>query len=111
MEKEKFLDWFFSEVPELQEACEQRFLLFHIDRNDGIYVIWGLGIMKCILALLAEPEKNENILKKCFAFFEKMVDHDQRTKGLLFCSTFQSLNNAEHLLPAAFRFMEEKTLA
>ena len=60
-------------VPELQAPFEAQCRENWVDGTDGPYVIWGMGLMPCILERLAYEEQNKDLLDRTFAFFEKMV--------------------------------------
>ena len=101
----KFFDW----IPEMKTMVEENFKNKWIEMTDGIYVIWGIGIMECIIKLLERPQENETVLKRVFEFIEQMVLWSDETKGLTFGSTFDCFWNEDHVLPAALAFMGEET--
>ena len=60
-------------VPELQAPFEAQCRENWVDGTDGPYVIWGMGLMPCILERLAYEEQNKDLLDRTFAFFEKII--------------------------------------
>lgn len=58
-------------VPELQAPFEAQCRENWVDGTDGPYVIWGMGLMPCILERLAYEEQNKDLLDRTFAFLKK----------------------------------------
>ena len=71
-------------VPELQAPFEAQCRENWVDGTDGPYVIWGMGLMPCILERLAYEEQNKDLLERTFAFFEKMACASEEVRELLF---------------------------
>ena len=99
----------FNCVPELKSKFEKSFEQHLITTKDGIYVIWGLGVMSCVLDLLKTPSVYSNQLQKIFNFFETMAQHEDERKDLLMYSTLETLDDHKELLNTAFSFMGSKT--
>lgn len=105
---EKFMNTFYRFVPEMKDMVEQKFKEGDIRMSDGGLVIWGVGVMNCVLALMQDEPKHSKTLNSVFLFMEKMAQESEETKSLL-KYTFHAFMNEEQLLPAALSRMGPET--
>ena len=80
-------------VPELQAPFEAQCRENWVDGTDGPYVIWGMGLMPCILERLAYEEQNKDLLDRTFAFFEKMACASEEVRELLLYAVLEKLGD------------------
>ena len=100
---------FIKRFPELNDTINKSLKTHLVDDKDGIYVIWGLGIMPSVLELLKRPN-NERILKNIFNFFEEMaISEDEEVRELLMYSTLETLDDDKVILKEALIYMGDKT--
>ena len=104
----QFMNTFYQYVPEMKNMVEQKFKEGDIRMSDGGLVIWGVGVMNCVLALMQEESKHSKTLDSVFLFMEKMAQESEETKSLL-KYTFHAFMNEDHLLPAALSRMGLET--
>lgn len=81
-----------------------------VDGTDGPYVIWGMGLMPCILERLAYEEQNKDLLDRTFAFFEKMACASEEVRELLLYAVLEKLGDDKAVLAKARLLMGAKTL-
>jgi hypothetical protein len=81
-----------------------------VDANDGIYVLWGMGVMPCVNKLIDNIENCENLVSNIFDFFEEMAnDGDEEVKELLMYSTLETLGDDGVRLKISRQFMKDET--
>ncbi len=106
----KIVELFLLKNPSLKQMfdmfCKKRL----IDFSDGIYVIWGLGVMSCVLELLQDPIHNKALLQRIFDFFEEMAtSEEEEVRELLMYSTLETLDDDKEVLKIALSFMGNET--
>lgn len=74
-------------VPELQAPFEAQCRENWVDGTDGPYVIWGMGLMPCILERLAYEEQNKDLLDRTFAFLKNGLCQRRSTGAAVVCGT------------------------
>ena len=97
-------------VPELQAPFEAQCRENWVDGTDGPYVIWGMGLMPCILERLAYEEQNKDLLDRTFAFFEKMACASEEVRELLLYAVLEKLGDDKAVLAKARLLMGAKSL-
>lgn len=97
-------------VPELKAPFEAQCRENWVDGTDGPYVIWGMGLMPCILERLAYEEQNKDLLDRTFAFFEKMACASEEVRELLLYAVLEKLGDDKAVLAKARLLMGAKTL-
>ena len=102
--------YFLEEVPELKPAFEQYCKEESIDLSEGQYVVWGLGLRPCLVACFDDVAANENVLKKAFAFFERMADAEEEVREVLLYAVLEVLGDDDEIYQKACSFMGEHTL-
>ena len=108
MDNVKFMEEFYRYVPEMRDVVEERFRACYIEMSDGEFVVWGIGVMECIMELLRHASEHEKTLDRVFSFMEYMVLQRDEIKGLLTAS-FDCILNEEHLVPKALSKMGPET--
>lgn len=102
------LELFLKRVPELETSFKISLKDNLIDETDGIYVIWGMGLMPCIIDAI-KNKANENQLIKIFNFFEEMATSEEDVKELLMYSTLEKLGDEKQIFELAMPFMGNET--
>ncbi|MFR1787061.1 MAG: hypothetical protein ACLSWY_14375 [Ruthenibacterium lactatiformans] len=95
-------------MPELQAPFEAQCRENWVDGTDGPYVIWGMGLMPCILERLAYEEQNKDLLDRTFAFFEKMACASEEVRELLLYAVLEKLGDDKAVLAKARLLMGAK---
>lgn len=110
MNKDDAITNYLKIVPEIEECfkiqCQDSF----IDDTDGAYVVWGLGIMPCVIKLINNYDENISILERTFDFFEEMASSDEEVRELLLYSVLEKLGDDKKLLNVSMAFMGKNTL-
>lgn len=103
---EKFMNRF----PQINDDITKNLIDNMADVNDGIYVVWGMGVMPCIIKMLDSIDNQENQISSIFDFFEDMANaEDDELKGLLMYSTLESLGDDKKRLKISKQFMKNGT--
>ena len=108
MDNEIFMKDFYRYAPEMREMIEQHFKDGHIDMSDGEFIVWGVGVMDCVMVLMREASKHSQTLDRVFLFMEYMAQQDEEIKGLLI-STYDCFLNEEQVIPEALSRMGPET--
>ena len=104
----QFLDLFYRYVPEMRDMIERRLRDGNISMDDGGLVIWGVGVMDCVVALMNRAEAHEKTLGSVFLFMELMAMQREEVKSLL-KYTFHVFMNEDHLREPALARMGPET--
>lgn len=108
--REAIIEKFLKEVPEFRNIFRENCTQNLVDSEDGIYVLWGLGIMPGVIKFLRQPEMYKKQLQNIFAFFEKMANSERgEIRELLMYSTLETLDDYKDILTIAYTFMGNKT--
>jgi len=102
------LELFLKRVPELETEFKVSLKDNLIDKKDGLYVIWGMGMMPCIITSI-KNKANENQLTRIFNFFEEMATSEEEVKELLMYSTLEKLGDEKEIFELAVPFMGKET--
>jgi ssDNA-binding replication factor A large subunit len=102
------LELFLKRVPELETEFKVFLKDNLIDEKDGLYVIWGMGMMPCIITAI-KNKANENQLTRIFDFFEEMATSEEDVKELLMYSTLEKLGDEKEIFELAVPFMGKET--
>lgn len=101
---------FISKFPQLNDDINTNLKENRADTNDGIYVLWGMGVMPSVIKMIEHMENNHNIITSIFDFFEEMaIGHDEELKELLMYSTLETLGDDEERLKISRQFMKNET--
>lgn len=100
---------FFCKFPELQGNFNKEIKENLIEKTDGIYTVWGLGVMPCIMDILEDCDLNHPMLVKIFAFFEEMANSDEKVRELLIYSILEKLGDEKEILQKSNNFMGSET--
>lgn len=110
MEKNQFMQQFLEEIPELKKPYADMYRGMRLAPEDGIYALWGFGIMPCVKSLLEEPEAHHGLLQRIFTFFEQMANsEDTEVQDFLICGTLESLDDTPKMLETACKYMGPRT--
>lgn len=101
---------FLKRFPQLNAEINKNLTDCMIDRNDGLYVLWGMGIMPSVNRLIDNYEENEDLVSEIFDFFEEMANiDDEELKELLMYSTLETLGDYDNRLEISRKFMKNET--
>ncbi|SFS10200.1 DUF7674 family protein [Anaeromicropila populeti] len=101
---------FISKFPQLNEDINKNLKDNMVDTNDGIYVLWGMGVMPCVNKIIDNIENYEDLISSIFDFFEEMANgDDEELKDLLMYSTLETLGDDEKRLNISRQFMKNET--
>lgn len=99
-----------SRFPQINDDINKNLTANMIDINDGIYVVWGMGVMPCIIKMIDSIDIHENQISSIFEFFEDMATaEDEELKDLLMYSTLELLGDDEKRLKISKKFMRNCT--
>lgn len=99
-----------SKFPQLYADISQNLKDNMVDTNDGIYVLWGMGVMPCINKIIDDIGNYEDVVLGIFDFFEEMANGDEEElKELLMYSTLEKLGDDENRLEISRQFMKKET--
>ena len=73
MNYETLLKEFFQEIPECRKLYEQKASQLLFDQETGVHIVFGVLIVPYLIELINEGKKEEKLLERFFAFFEKMA--------------------------------------
>lgn len=104
----QFLNLFYRYVPEMRAMVEQRLRDGNISMDDGGLMIWGVGVMDCVVALMNRAEVHSKTLDSVFLFMEHMAMQKEEVKSLL-KYTFHVFMNEDHLREPALARMGHET--
>ena len=102
--------YFLEEVPEWKTAVEQNCKEGFVDSLDEAYNVWGTGLLPCLIASLDDAAANEDVLKRAFAFFERMADAEEEVREVLLYAVLEVLGDDDEIYQKACSFMGEHTL-
>ena len=102
--------YFLKEVPEWKTDFEQNCKEGLIDSLDEEYNVWSFGLLPCLIASLDDAAANEDVLKRAFAFFERMADSEEEVREVLLYAVLEELGDDEQIYQKACSFMGEHTL-
>lgn len=103
-------EMFLKRFPQLNAEINKNLTDCMIDRNDGLYVLWGMGIMPSVNRLIDNYEENEDLVSEIFDFFEEMANiDDEELKELLMYSTLETLGDYDNRLEISRKFMKNET--
>ena len=108
MDNAKFMKEFYSYVPQMQGMVEQYFRDGYIEMSDGEFIVWGVGVMDCVMALMRRASDYSKTLDSVFMFMEHKAKQDDEIKGLLI-SSFKCFLNEDQLIPEALVRMGPET--
>jgi len=101
---------FLERFPQLNVDINKNLKDNLVDINDGIYVLWGMGIMPSVNKTIDCIEKHENLVSEIFDFFEEMANEDdEELKELLMYSTLETLGDDYKRLEISRQFMKNET--
>jgi hypothetical protein len=101
---------FMTRFPKINDEINKNLQDCMVDKNDGIYIVWGLGVMPCINRIIDNMENNDNILLNIFDFFEDMANgDDEELKELLMYSTLETLGDDKKRLNISRQYMMKET--
>ena len=101
---------FMSKFPQLYADISQNLKDNMVDTNDGIYVLWGMGVMPCINKIIDDIGNYEDVVLGIFDFFEEMANGDEEElKELLMYSTLEKLGDDGNRLEISRQFMKKET--
>jgi len=99
-----------SRFPQINDDIKKNLIDNMVDINDGIYVVWGMGVMPCIIKMVDSIDIHKNQISSVFDFFEDMANsEDDEIKELLMYSTLETLGDDEKRLKTSKRFMKNGT--
>lgn len=110
MNKDNAVIYYLQQVPELQKRFMKQCEEYFIDDSDGAHVVWSIGLMPCIVELIADYKNNQDMLKRSFQFFEEMAVSDEDTKELLLYSVLETLGDDKKILEISRTMMGKETL-
>ena len=92
MNYKTLLKEFFQEIPECRKLYEQKASQLLFDQETGVHIVFGILIVPYLLELINEGKKEEKLLERFFAFFEKMAkSEDENVVGVLDATILESL--------------------
>ena len=101
---------FMSKFPQLYADISQNLKDNMVDTNDGIYVLWGMGVMPCINKIIDDIGNYEDVVLGIFDFFEEMANgNEEELKELLMYSTLEKLGDDGNRLEISRQFMKKET--
>lgn len=101
---------FMSRFPQINDDINKNLSDNMVDTNDGIYVVWGMGVMPCVINMIDNVELYENQISSIFDFFEDMANGEEdELKELLMYSTLETLGDDEKWLKISRQFMKNET--
>lgn len=101
---------FMSKFPQLHADINQNLKDSMVDTNDGIYVLWGMGVMPCVIKIIDNIGNYEDVVSGIFDFFEEMANGDEEElKELLMYSTLETLGDDRKRLEISRQFMKKET--
>ena len=101
---------FLERFPQLNVDINKNLKDNLVDINDGIYVLWGMGIMPSVNKTIDCIGKHENLVSEIFDFFEEMANEDdEELKELLMYSTLETLGDDYKRLEISRQFMKNET--
>ena len=108
--REAIIEKFLEAVPEFRNIFRENCTQNLVDSEDGLYILWGLGIMPGVINFLSQPEIYKKQLQNIFAFFEEMANSEnEEIRELLMYSTLETLDDNKDILNNAYMFMGNKT--
>ena len=109
MTYETLLEEFFREIPECKKLYEQRASCLLFDQNTGLHVIFGILVVPYLMELF--DNKEEELIKRMFSFFEKMAQsEDENVVGVLDATILESLiDQGREFLRGAKNYMGAET--
>ena len=108
MDNQKFMNEFYQYVPEMKDMVEEHFREGYIEMSDGEFIVWGVGVMDCVMVLMRRASDHSKTLDSVFLFMEHMAKQDEEIKGLLI-SSFKCFLNEEQVIPEALSRMGPET--
>jgi len=104
-------EMFLKRFPQLNAEINKNLTDGMIDRNDGLYVLWGMGIMPSVNRIIDNCGKNEDLVSGIFDFFEEMANaDDEELKELLMYSTLETLGDDDNRLEISRKLMKNETI-
>jgi hypothetical protein len=101
---------FIRKFPQLEEEIKKNLKDNMVDINDGIYVIWGMGVMPSVIRMIDCIADNEKVGSSIFDFFEEMASGgNEELKELLMYSTLETLGDDKIRLSTSRRLMKKET--
>ena len=96
-------------IPELENEYRKEIEYFD-GKFPGNHIIFG-NIVNPFLLNLLEEEKNKNLIKRFFTFFEKMADcQDENVQEVLVTTVLERLGDEKKKLNIAIEYMGQKTI-
>ena len=106
----KIVELFLLKNPSLKQMFDTMKKKYYVADDAGTYVVWGLGVMSCVLELLQDPIHNKALLQRIFDFFEEMATtEEEEVRELLMYSTLETLDDDKEVLKIALSFMGNET--
>ena len=106
----KIVELFLLKNPSLKQMFDTMKKKYYVADDAGTYVVWGLGVMSCVLELLQDPIHNKALLQRIFDFFEEMAtSEEEEVRELLMYSTLETLDDDKEVLKIALSFMGNET--
>lgn len=103
-------EMFIRKFPQLEEEIKKNLKDNMVDINDGIYVIWGMGVMPSVIRMIDCIADNEKVGSSIFDFFEEMASGgNEELKELLMYSTLETLGDDKIRLSTSRRLMKKET--
>ena len=111
MKYKTLLKEFFQEIPECKKLYEQKASQLLFDQDTGVHIVFGVLIVPYLIELINEGKKEEKLLERFFAFFEKMAkSEDENVVGVLDATILESLiDQGRDFLKIAKVYMGEET--
>ena len=112
MRYETLVDDCFVELPEYYKIYRGQEENGLIDGETGAHVIFGIIIVPMLIQLFYEEEKNRELIKRTFDFFEKMAkSEDIKIYEVLDFTVLESIvDQGKNLLKRAKAYMGAETL-
>lgn len=112
MKYNSLIEEIFKAIPELREEYNSKAEENLIDEETGVHIVFGVIIVPYLVELLKrENDKDKEVLRRTFIFFEEMAKSDDVLiqEVLEFTIIESFIDEGKEVLSNAYKYMLEET--